>query len=67
MRNQEWARCRYLGNGFEDLVNLLFKVHVQQPVRLVQHQMLQQLKTETLQLEICTLQQVAAKHGLPAT
>ncbi len=43
------AAC-YLGNSFQDLVNLLFKVHVQQPVSLVQHQMLEQLETEALQM-----------------
>ncbi len=43
------AAC-YLGNGFQNLVNLLFKVHVQQPVSLVQHQMLEQLETEALQI-----------------
>jgi len=43
------AAC-YLGDSFQNLVNLLFKVHVQQPVSLVQHQMLEQLETEALQI-----------------
>ncbi len=44
--------ARYLGNGFQNLINLLFKVHVQQPVSLIQHQMLEQLETEALQINI---------------
>ena len=43
------AAC-YLGNSFQNLINLLFEVHVQQPVSLVQHQMLEQLETEALQI-----------------
>lgn len=37
--------------SFENLVNLLLKVHVQQPVSLIQHQMLQQLQAEALQID----------------
>lgn len=44
--------ARYLGNGFQNLINLLFKVHVQQPVSLIQHQMLEQLETEALQIDV---------------
>ena len=43
------AAC-YLGNSFQNLINLLFEVHVQQPVSLVQHQMLEELETEALQI-----------------
>ena len=36
-------------DDFEDLVDLLLEVHVEQPVRLVQHQVPQQLQAEPLQ------------------
>lgn len=43
----------YLGDGFEDLVYLLLKVHVQQAVSLIQHQMLEQFQAEALHVT-CT-------------
>ena len=43
------ASAAHLGDDFQDLVNLLLKVHVQQPVRLVQHQVLQRAQREALQ------------------
>jgi len=40
-------RAAHLGDDLEDLVNLLLKVHVQQAVRLVQHQVAQALRCRT--------------------
>ena len=39
---------QHLGDGFEDLIYFLLKVHVQEAVSLVQHQMLEQLQAEAL-------------------
>lgn len=38
------------GYSFQNLINLLLKVHVEQSVSLIQNQMLQRFETETLQL-----------------
>lgn len=49
----------YPRNSLEDLINLLFEVHVQQPVSLIKDQMLQRLQAETLHISLSQWQQHA--------
>lgn len=56
----------YLGDGFEDLVYLLLKVHVQQAVSLVQHQMLEQFQAEALHVTVHRSQQHMCNDSLTA-
>lgn len=44
-----WVSKTCFGNGLQDLVNLLLKIHVQQPISLIQHQVLEHLEVEALQ------------------
>ena len=54
------AAMAHLGDGLEYLVDFLLKIHVQKPVCLIQHQVLQGLQAEPLQ------HQLKAQHGAPS-
>lgn len=61
-----YAYSWYLRDGFKDLIYFLFKVHIQEAVSLVQHQMLEQFQAEALHVTVKTsamrLQQYQACH-----
>lgn len=49
---REELRAPLPRDHLEDLVDLLLEIHVQQPIRLIQHQMPQSLQREALWFEI---------------